>query len=73
MTTDKESLESTLYQLQQDIAQIESRRQQLELDNQDLNIKRENLISKFFIMLHFLKNSEVLLAKAVVSRTIYFI
>jgi prefoldin subunit 5 len=47
MTSDKESLESALYQLQQDIAQVESRRQQVELDNQDLNIKRENLISKY--------------------------
>jgi hypothetical protein len=51
MTTDRESLESALYQLQQDIAQIDSRRQQLELDNQDVNVKRENLIGKFFLQL----------------------
>ena len=43
MKSDKNSLESALYQLQQDIAQVESRRQQLELDNQDLSIKRQNL------------------------------
>ena len=46
MKTDKESLENSLYQLQQDMAEVESRKQQLELDNQELNIRKENLTGK---------------------------
>ncbi len=43
MKTDKESLEHSLYQAQQLVAQLESRKEQLEAENQDLLLKKENL------------------------------
>lgn len=42
MRVDKESLETSLYEAQQQILQLESRKEQLEADNQDLLIKKEN-------------------------------
>ena len=40
---DKESLEANLYEAQQGLAQLEVRKNQLEVENQDLLVRKENL------------------------------
>ena len=42
MKSDKECLEGALYEAQQQIAQLESRKEQLEAENQELLIRKEN-------------------------------
>ena len=42
MKSDKESLESALYEAQQQVAQLEARKEQLEAENQELLIRKEN-------------------------------
>ena len=42
MKADKESLESALYEAQQQVAQLEARKEQLEAENQELLIRKEN-------------------------------
>lgn len=42
LKTDKESLESALYEAQQQVAQLEARREQLEAENQELLIRKES-------------------------------
>ena len=42
LKADKESLESALYESQQNIAQLEARKEQLEAENQELLIRKEN-------------------------------
>ena len=42
MKSDKESLEGALYEAQQQIAQLEARKEQLESENQDLLIRKES-------------------------------
>jgi rootletin len=44
LRSDKEGLESSLYESQQLSAQLESRKEQLEGENQQLLLKKENLI-----------------------------
>lgn len=41
LKTDKESLESALYEAQQQVAQLEARREQLEAENQELLLRKE--------------------------------
>ena len=43
---DKESLEANLYEAQQGLAQLEVRKNQLEVENQDLLVRKENLTGK---------------------------
>ena len=43
LKSDKESLESTLYEAQQLNAQLDTRKEQLEGENQELILKKENL------------------------------
>lgn len=40
---DKEGLEGTLYEAQQNLGQLEVRKNQLEVENQDLLVRKENL------------------------------
>ena len=40
---DKEGLEGTLYEAQQNVSQLEIRKNQLEVENQDLLVRKENL------------------------------
>jgi hypothetical protein len=42
LKSDKECLESSLYEAQQQVAQLEARKEQLEAENQELLIKKEN-------------------------------
>jgi rootletin len=42
LKTDKESLESALYEAQQQVAQLEARREQLEAENQELLLRKES-------------------------------
>ena len=42
MKSDKESLEGGLYEAQQQVAQLEARKEQLESENQDLLIRKES-------------------------------
>ena len=42
LKSDKESLEASLYEAQQQIAQLEARKEQLEVENQELLIRKEN-------------------------------
>lgn len=46
LRTDKGSLESSLYESQQECSQLRGRREQLEGENQDLIIRKENLQGK---------------------------
>ena len=43
LKSDKESLESTLYEAQQLNGQLDTRKEQLEGENQELILKKENL------------------------------
>ena len=43
LRADKESLEGSLYEAQQMVSQLEARKEQLESENQELLIKKENL------------------------------
>ena len=43
MKSDKDSLETALYETQQLNAQLENRKEQLEGENQELILKKENL------------------------------
>ena len=40
---DKEGLEGGLYEAQQNLSQLEIRKNQLEVENQDLLVRKENL------------------------------
>jgi cell division protein FtsB len=42
LKADKEGLESALYEAQQQVAQLESRKEQLEAENQELLIRKES-------------------------------
>ena len=42
MKADKESLEGALYEAQQQVAQLEARKEQLEAENQELLVRKEN-------------------------------
>ena len=46
LKSDKESLESTLYEAQQLNAMLDTRKEQLEGENQELILKKENLQGK---------------------------
>lgn len=46
LKSDKEALESQLYDLQQINAQLELRKEQLEAENQELLVRKENLLCK---------------------------
>jgi hypothetical protein len=43
LNSDKAALEATLYETQQVSTQLELRKQQLEAENQELLVKKENL------------------------------
>ena len=43
---DKEGLEGGLYEAQQNLSQLEIRKNQLEVENQDLLVRKENLQGK---------------------------
>lgn len=62
LRTDKESLESSLYESQQECSQLRGRREQLEGENQDLIIRKENLQGKPWGVrcLHYLVMSYIL-------------
>ena len=46
LKSDKDALETTLYEAQQLNAQLETRKEQLEGENQELILKKENLTGK---------------------------
>lgn len=46
LKSDKDSLETNLYEAQQLCAQLENRKEQLEGENQELILKKENLQGK---------------------------
>ena len=46
---DKEGLEGGLYEAQQNLSQLEIRKNQLEVENQDLLVRKENLQGRFQI------------------------
>ena len=46
LKSDKDALETTLYEAQQLNAQLETRKEQLEGENQELILKKENLMGK---------------------------
>ena len=54
LRSDKEGLESSLYESQQLSSQLETRKEQLEGENQELLLKKENLIGKLIIHKEFL-------------------
>ena len=49
LKSDKDALETTLYEAQQLNAQLETRKEQLEGENQELILKKENLMGKSMI------------------------
>lgn len=48
LKADKDSLETSLYEAQQLCAHLEAKKEQLEAENQELLLKKENLQCKFF-------------------------
>lgn len=46
LKSDKESLDSQLYDMQQINVQLELRKEQLEAENQELIVRKENLLGK---------------------------
>ena len=46
---DKEGLEGSLYEAQQNAAQLEVKKNQLELENQELLVRKENLQGRIIV------------------------
>ncbi len=51
MKSDKDALESALYEAQQLNAQLETKKEQLEGENQELILKKENLMGEWMDIL----------------------
>ena len=52
LKSDKDALETTLYEAQQLNAQLETRKEQLEGENQELILKKENLMGELVSLAH---------------------
>ena len=59
---DKEGLEGTLYEAQQNVSQLEIRKNQLEVENQDLLVRKENLQGMYKWFIWMLQISTMFLA-----------